>query len=212
MAWVDRSVRDFIEAVAAATPTPGGGSIAALAAASAAALLQMYVLRSAQSSRVAPDWRTRFPEVAGRIAGWKLRALALVDEDVRTFEAVLEARRQSQTTEAERAARAEAIRTATLRAAGVPLEVAELCLQALQACQELVPHGLASMRSDVQTAYYIARAGLAAALANVAINLEVLEPAAVPEDLRARYEAACQALAVAPPDLRGYERAGHEPR
>ncbi|GBC85985.1 Methenyltetrahydrofolate cyclohydrolase [bacterium HR11] len=203
MAWVDQSVRDFIEAVAAATPAPGGGSVAALAAASAAALLQMYALRSAQSPKVAPDWRARFPEVACRIAGWKLRALTLVDEDVQAFEAVLEARRRPQATEAERKARTEAIRAATLRAAGVPLEVAELCVQVLQACQELLPHGLASMRSDVQTAYYIARAGLAAALANVAINLEGLEPAAVPEDLRTRYEAARQALAAVPLDLPG---------
>jgi len=201
MAWVDRSVRDFIEAVAAATPTPGGGSVAALAAASAAALLQMYALRSAQSPKVEPDWRARLPEVACRIAGWKLRALALVDEDVQAFEAVLEARRRPQATEAERAARAEALQTATLRAAAVPLEVAELCVQVLRACQELVPHGLPAMRSDVQTAYHIARAGLAAALANVAINLEGLDPAAVPEDLRVRYEAVRQVLTTAPPDL-----------
>jgi hypothetical protein len=39
MAWVDRTVRDFVEAVASAEPTPGGGSVAALSAAFGAALL-----------------------------------------------------------------------------------------------------------------------------------------------------------------------------
>ncbi len=86
-------------------------------------------------------------------------------------------------------------------AAVVPLEVAELCGQVLKACQELVDHGLPSMRSDVQTAFFLARAGLAAALANVAINLEDLDPAVVPDDLRARYDAARQVLATAPPGL-----------
>jgi formiminotetrahydrofolate cyclodeaminase len=57
------------------------------------------------------------------------------------------------------------------------------------------------MRSDVQTAYAVARAGLTAALANVAINLESLHPADVPDVLQARYEAARRALTTAPPDL-----------
>jgi formiminotetrahydrofolate cyclodeaminase len=201
MAWVDRTVRDFVEAVASAEPTPGGGSVAALSAAFGAALLQMYALRSAQSPKIEPDWRSRFPEIACRVAGWKLRALALVDEDVRAFDAVVQALRQPKETEAQRQARAEALRTAILQATHVPLEVAELCVQVLQACQELVAHGLPSMRSDVQTAYAVARAGLTAALANVAINLESLHPADVPDVLQARYEAARRALTTAPPDL-----------
>ena len=41
MGLADRSVRDFLEAIASSTPTPGGGSVAALSGALSAALSRM---------------------------------------------------------------------------------------------------------------------------------------------------------------------------
>ena len=64
------SVREFLSATAAKTPTPGGGSVAALVAAIGASLAQMALGFSVGKKALAPQGRERMtPAVPPCLAG-----------------------------------------------------------------------------------------------------------------------------------------------
>jgi methenyltetrahydrofolate cyclohydrolase len=160
---------DLLDRFASSDPTPGGGSAAALAGAMGAALVLM-VTGMAKSRTGAAEERARLDAARGwaREAGSRLRHL--VDEDSRAYDAVVAAYKLPKGTDAERAARKEAVARAMAFATDVPLQTLEACLVVLKAAQEAAEHGNPNALSDARTAGALAWAGLAGAAENVRIN------------------------------------------
>ncbi len=160
---------DFLDRLAAGTPTPGGGAAAALTAAQAAALAAMVgrltVGKKKYREVEAEIWPLIEQADALRHA---LRAKA--DEDAAAFEAYMAARRLPRHTDEEKAARAQAILEATRKATAVPLETARLALQAMALLKRLAEIGNVQAITDAGTGAALARAAIEGALLNVRVN------------------------------------------
>ncbi|MGE0874491.1 MAG: glutamate formimidoyltransferase [Burkholderiales bacterium] len=176
-ALMARSVADFVDEVSRDTPAPGGGSIAALSGSIAAALVAMV----ANLTVGKPEFAARYAELdalAVRAQSIKDRLLAAVDADTQAFNGVIEAMRLPKDTEAQQAARRDAIQAGYRHATEVPLQTARLCREALDLCLAAARCGNAAMMSDAGVGALSAMAGLRGAIYNARINLKSIRDAA----------------------------------
>lgn len=163
------SVRDFIAATAAKTPTPGGGSVAAVTGALAASLAEMamhYTLGKKQ-------FEAQHEAITGAIE--KLRRAAgllqeLVEEDVAAYQALSGFLKQP----AEQRQKAPGYLPAVVAAVRAPESVGGVSLHILELCQQLVPTCNRFLLSDLGAAAALAHATVHVAQLNVLVNLRLL--------------------------------------
>jgi formiminotetrahydrofolate cyclodeaminase len=169
----DLSVRELTARLASGQPIPGGGSAAALAGAMAAALVSMVVeLSVGKPGAAGHDAVLR---EAGEAAVQRRTALLdLAEEDAVAYAAVVRARHLPKESEADREARARALRTAMVEAARVPLRTAEVAAEVLELAHTIAPIGNRNAASDAGVAARLAAASVHGALLNVRINLPYL--------------------------------------
>ena len=160
---------DFLDRLAAGTPTPGGGAAAAMAAAQAAALVAM-VGRLTVGKKKYKDVEAEVWPLIEQADDLRRALVAKADEDAAAFEAYMAARKLPRSTEEEKAARAQAILEATRRAAEVPLETARLTLKTMRLAQRLAEIGNVNAISDAGTAAALGLAAIEGASLNVRIN------------------------------------------
>lgn len=188
MGLADRSVRDFLEAVASANPTPGGGSVAALSGALSAALSRMVaVLAIGKQGYENVEEELRRLESRGQEL--QERLLRLVHEDAAAYDAVVAAMRRPKTTEMEREGRVNSIQSAYLHATEVPLDTMEACSEALEIALIAAEKGNRSAVTDAGVAALLAQAGVRGASLNARINLAALRDHAVRAQLEERLAA-----------------------
>ena len=181
----DLSVRDLLDRLASADPTPGGGAAAALAGALAASLVCMVcnlTLGRDKFAEVGAEVRT----ILERADGLRARLRDGVTSDAAAYGRVMAALGLPRGDDAEKARRLDAIQAATLEAARVPLEIAEQCSEALALCEDAVGITNPNVVSDVAVAALLAGAGLQAAVVNVEVNLATIKDEAVADALRRR--------------------------
>jgi len=178
---------DFLDDLASSEPTPGGGSASAYSAAMAASLLAMV-------GRLTVG-KKKYAVVEGEM--WMLIEEAsvlkqmmqeAVSKDACAFEAYMKARRLPRDTEQQKSDRIQAIRAASIKAAEVPLHVAQQALQIMTIAVKAAELGNVNAISDAGTAAALAKAAIEGAGLNVRINLLGLEkeadPARMLNDLR----------------------------
>lgn len=165
----EAQLEGFIAELASAAPVPGGGSVAALLGALGAALFAMVA--EITMTKKKPEDKTPIAEALAKLIPIRNRFLELMDEDAQAFSAVMDAFKMPKETEAQQAARKEAVARATFRAAEVPQETANLALTALAAGRPLAELGAASAISDVACGALCLEAAARAAAYNIAINL-----------------------------------------
>lgn len=187
------TVSAFAAEVASDSPAPGGGSCAAQAGAVGAGLVAMVArLSVGRQDRTGQGTSASDGELdsAGAEADeLRLRLLALVDQDTVAFDAVMAALRLPKADEAQRAARSEALRGATLFAADVPLETLRCCRRVVELAASLAGRSNPAAASDLGTGVDLSRAGAEGAALNVAINLGSVTGADVDERRAAAGEA-----------------------
>jgi formiminotetrahydrofolate cyclodeaminase len=164
------TLEEFIEKLASGTPTPGGGSAAAMAGALSASLIQMVCDLTLGRDKYREHEQT-VVEIRRRAETLRRDLLALVDRDADAYDGVMKAIRMPKATEAEKAARQEAIGRANLFATETPMATAEGCVVLLGLAVRLVESGNPNAVSDVGTAAVLAYAGLRGGAMNVRINL-----------------------------------------
>lgn len=161
---------EFLDALAAPSPTPGGGSAAAAAGAMAAALGAMVASLAKRDAREFEEDR--------------LFLAAAVDRDAQAFNGVMAAYRIP------KAERGPQVEEALQRATMVPIEVAERAARLAKRLEILHREAPARFSSDVETARALAQAALSGALANVRINLDSIGDEGFRRALEQRVEAA----------------------
>lgn len=169
MTFADRSIAEFLEAVAEGSATPGGGAVAAVAGAAGAALEEM-VCNLTIGTEGYEAAEADLTAVRDDLAARRSRLLELADEDAAAFEDLLAAYRS----DADQG-RDEAIQEATKRATEVPLETAEACLDVLDHAVTVTTAGNENAISDGGTGALLAHAAAQAALYNVRVNLASIE-------------------------------------
>ncbi len=180
--WMEMSLRDFQAALASSSPTPGGGTAAAVALGQSAALTLMVCDLTLGKDKWQDGW-----DVANRAVSIAVktmnRAGELADEDSAAFDAVMDAFKLPKESDDDKEIRRHVIRSATLKAAEVPYETAELGLGLLEILPELAEKGNSNAASDVGVAGLLASAACKGALFNVDINLDSI-PEEMGSDLR----------------------------
>lgn len=182
---VDMTLTEFAEETASESPAPGGGSIAAYMGALGAALSTMVANLSAHK----PGWDDRwkeFSDYAERGHALMTRLLALVDEDTAAFNKIMAVFSMPKSTPEEKAARAEALETATLYATEVPLRTMEASYEVFDYAEAMAREGNPASVSDAAVGALAARAAVVGALLNVRINAAGLKNRENAEKLLAR--------------------------
>lgn len=182
----DELTATFLRVLDPADNSTGGGSASAIAGSMAAALAAMVARLSLNGAGSETD--DYYLPIAQAGAALVQTLLAGGTEDAQSFDAVMAAYRLPKATDAEKTARSAAIRSAMTYATRVPLRNAELCAEVLALVARLAGRSNPRTLSDLQSADYLARAGLLGCLANVEINLPGVKDEAAAAEIRARVE------------------------
>jgi len=159
----------FLDRLADGAPTPGGGSAAAHSGAMAAALVAM-VGRVTIGKKKYADVEDQAQEIVGRADALRADLEAAAVKDAQAFDGVMRALRMSKESEAEKAARAEALEHATIQAGEVPLMVANNSSEVLELTAKISAIGNTNALSDAGVAGNLAIAAIQSAALNVKVN------------------------------------------
>ena len=185
---VDMTCKEFADETASESPAPGGGSISAYMGALGASLATMVANLSAHKAGWDDRWK-EFSDAAeeGRVLVDTLTAL--VDEDTQAFNRIMAVFSMPKGTDAEKAARAEAMESATEYATRVPLRTMEQAIKVFPLAQKMAEEGNPASVSDAGVGALAARAAVRGACLNVKINAAGLKNRALADELVARAEA-----------------------
>lgn len=179
------NLRAFANETASESVAPGGGSISAYVGALGASLATMVANLSA-NRRIWDDRWDEFGAWAAKGQALKDRLLHLVDEDTKSFNAIIQAIRLPKGTEEEKAARHQAIQEATKYAIQVPFQVMEAAFASFEVIKAMAEKGNPSSISDAGVGALCVRAAIQGAYLNVQINTQDLEDKAFVEDILAK--------------------------
>jgi formiminotetrahydrofolate cyclodeaminase len=189
MTYADRPIGQFLDDIASEKVIPAGGTAAAVAGATGAALCEMaciHTVRKDEHADVAPE----LADVGEDLRTRRAALLALADSDADAVETLLAT--------VEDGAAAD---TAEKRAVGVPLAIAEACLDVLDQATVVVETGTERAVPDAVTGAFLAWSALQAATFTVRTNLARIEDPAFVEstaeqvtDLDASAESAVEAV------------------
>jgi glutamate formiminotransferase/formiminotetrahydrofolate cyclodeaminase len=171
---VNMTLSAFADETASESMAPGGGSIAAYVGALGVSLGTMVANLSSHKK----GWDERWEEFsiwAEKGQALKSQLLNLVDEDTKSFNAIIDAMRLPKATDEEKTARTEAIQSATKYAVEVPLTVMERSLQTFEILKAMAQYGNPNSVTDAGVGALCARAAVYGAFLNVKINIGGLE-------------------------------------
>jgi glutamate formiminotransferase/formiminotetrahydrofolate cyclodeaminase len=109
--------------------------------------------------------------------------LKMVDEDTNAFNKIMDAFGLPKKTDADKAARTQAIQDATVYATEVPLKVMQLCFDSMDVMKEMAEIGNPNSVSDAGVGALAAMAGVRGAYLNVKINASGLKDRTIAEKL-----------------------------
>lgn len=171
---ISMSLKQFAAETASETPAPGGGSISAYVGALGAALAGMVANLSAHKRGWDEQWKT-FSDYAEQARVIQDKLLFLVDEDTRSFNAIMDAFALSKGTDDEKTARSAAIQNATKGAIMAPFRVMQEIHKLLPVLEVMVDKGNPNSASDGGVGMLCARAAMHGAWMNVRINASGLK-------------------------------------
>lgn len=193
---VEMTCREFADETASESPAPGGGSISAYMGVLAAALGTMVANLSAHKPGWDDRWR-EFSDYADRGRALVDRLMHLVDEDTAAFNGIMAVFAMPKSTEAEKAARAEAMETATLYATQVPLQTMEAAMETFALLDAMATEGNPASVSDAGVGALAAEAAVQGAALNVRINAASLKDRAEADRLISRAQQMCGDAVIA---------------
>jgi len=149
--YKNKSIKKYLDDLAAKLPAPGGGSAAALAGALGAALMSM-VCNFTLGKEKYKDVQADLERIIAQTEQLREELLELVDLDVEAYNS-----------------------KDINRCLDVPKRVCECCLEAMHLCSALAKKGNPNLASDVLCAAILLESGFSSAYVNVLINLKFLK-------------------------------------
>jgi formiminotetrahydrofolate cyclodeaminase len=172
------SVRQFIEATAAKTPTPGGGSVAGVVGALAAALAEMS-LNFTRGKKKYAKHEEFHARLAPRLEKMRSLFFDLVSDDVSAYQLYQDTSRREDGAEKD-----QAMQLAVAAAIDVPREAAKLALALLEDLSEFADKCSRFLISDLAAASVLAEATVRLSDLNVRINAPQVSDAAAATEIR----------------------------
>lgn len=177
------SCQEFLTELASDKPTPGGGGGAAVAGALAASLSSMVANLTIGKEKFAAQ-EAEVQNLLHNVEELRKKLLELVDEDAKVFDSFMSCYKLPKGSEAEKAARTVAIREAAKRAAEVPFNAAQVCLEVLRIALRLIEIGNPNVITDGTVSALLARAAMRSEIYNVYINLGLTKDENYNQDLQ----------------------------
>ncbi|TVR74050.1 MAG: glutamate formimidoyltransferase [Marinilabiliales bacterium] len=171
---VDMSLADFADETSSESPAPGGGSVSAAMGALGVALGTMVANLSSHKRGWDDRWE-EFSEWAEKGRAIQEELIFLVDEDTRSFNAIMDAYSLPKKTAEEKGARTKAIEDATRYAAEVPLRIMQTSLKAFGLLKAMVETGNPNSVTDAGVGALAVRSCVLGASLNVLINVSGLD-------------------------------------
>jgi len=168
------SLAQLLDAFASNQPVPGGGSAAALAGAVGASLLIM-VAGLPKTRHGTDEERSALTATAARLRPLRDELASLIDRDSEAYTSVINAYRLPRSTDAEQAARRDAIGEAMRAATEAPLATIRACERAMREAEVIVSSGAASASSDVAVGIELLKTAARGAGMNVDTNLAAVK-------------------------------------
>lgn len=184
---VRMSLKGFAEETASESPAPGGGSISAYMGVLGAALGAMVANLSSHKRGWDERWK-EFSDWAEKGQAVMKELIALVDEDTAAFDRIMAAFGMPKGNDEEKAARADAIESATLYATQVPLRTMKASFKAFELARAMAMEGNPNSVSDAGVGAIAARSAVLGARLNVRINAIGLKDTAKAAGLMAEAE------------------------
>jgi len=170
------SLAQLLDAFASNQPVPGGGSAAALAGAVGASLLIM-VAGLPKTRHGTDEERSALTATAARLRPLRDELASLIDRDSEAYTSVINAYRLPRSTDAEQAARRDAIDEAMRAATEAPLATIRACERAMREAEVIASSGAASASSDVAVGIELLKTAARGAGMNVDTNLAAVKDA-----------------------------------
>ena len=173
---VGMTLTSFAEETASESMAPGGGSIGAYCGVLGVSLGTMVANLSAHKRGWDDRWET-FSTWAEKGMSYQRQLLDLVDADTEAFNKIMDAVRMPKGSDAEKAARHQAMQDATKHAVEIPLLVAQTSLDSMELMEAMLESGNPNSITDAGVGMLCARTAVLAAVMNARINVPDLEDA-----------------------------------
>ena len=167
---------ELLDAFASNQPVPGGGSAAALAGAVGASLFIM-VAGLPKTRHGTDEERAALTEATARLRPLRDELASLIDRDSAAYTSVINAYRLPKSTDAEKAARVDAIDRAMRAANDAPLATMRACERVMREAEAIATSGAASAASDVAVGIELLKTAARGAGLNADTNLAAVKDA-----------------------------------
>jgi glutamate formiminotransferase/formiminotetrahydrofolate cyclodeaminase len=182
---VNMTLTDFANETASESPAPGGGSISAYVAALGISLGTMVANLSSHKKGWDDRWQ-EFSDWAEKGEKYKAELVKLVDADTAAFNKIMQAFGLPKGSDAEKAARKQAIQEATKYAIEIPFKVMETTYASMEVIKQMVIEGNPNSVTDAGVGALCARSAVMGAFMNVRINAAGYEDKTFVTDIIAR--------------------------
>ena len=181
------SCKEFVNILATKEPVPGGGGTAALVGALGVALGNMVGSLTVGKKKYA-EVEPELLALKAKSGQLQEQLLAMVEKDAEAFAPLSKAYCLPAETEEQKTAKAQVMEGALRVAAAAPLEIMELCMDALKMIERFAQIGSRLAVSDAGRAATCIRAALNAASLNVRIHTQLMKDRTVAEEMNERTE------------------------
>jgi formiminotetrahydrofolate cyclodeaminase len=181
------TIREFLDSLAAKSPTPGGGAVAGLLTALAVALAQMVVNYSVGKKTLAAH-KDANREALRSLTRHSSDALQLADDDAKAYARLNDILKLKD----DDPQRAGALPEAVNAAIDAPTRVMQSAIDVLHLMKQLCGRTNAMLKSDLAIAAVIAEAAARAAAWNVRINLPLLNDESEISNLKSQIDSSLE--------------------
>jgi formiminotetrahydrofolate cyclodeaminase len=169
----DTAVEQFLDQLASSGATPGGGSAAAIIGAMGAALVSMVCNLTIGKKKYA-NVEAEMKDVLGKAEALRHKLTGMIEDDVKAFDAVMGAYGMAKETDADKAAREQAIQAALKQATDVPMRCCHAARAVIDLAEIASAKGNLNVISDAGVAVLAAYAALRSAALNVFTNAKMI--------------------------------------
>ena len=169
----DTAIEPFLDQLASSAATPGGGSAAAIIGAMGAALVSMVCNLTIGKKKYA-DVEGEMKDVLAKTEMLRKRLTAMIQDDVKAFDAVMGAYGMPKETDADKAERDKAIQAALKLATDVPLACARAAREVIDLAAIASDKGNLNVVSDAGVGVLAGYAALRSAALNVFTNARMI--------------------------------------
>ncbi len=164
-------IGQYIENLGAKTSSPGGGAVAAVTGAQSIGLIEMVCQFTPENENENKS-ETAIASMVQRTKILAPKMLALGDDDVVCFEALMASYKLPKSTTSEKSERTQSIQVCLAAAATVPLNIIKIINGVIPDIQYLADYGNPNLITDVAIAASLGQSALTSSQLNVLINLK----------------------------------------